>query len=83
MKNLFIFKVWINPFKFVYEESYPGKFETFPTLNSQIYGDPEAADVVFTCGADVVVVGINVTTQVKLTGIDPSFLFAIHCFLWF
>ncbi|RZS03231.1 hypothetical protein BHM03_00033404 [Ensete ventricosum] len=34
-----------------------------------IYGDPEAADVVFTCGADVVVVGINVTTQVKLTAL--------------
>jgi len=34
----------------------------------QIYGDPEAADVVFTCGADVVVVGINITTQVQLTG---------------
>jgi len=34
----------------------------------QIYGDPEAADVVFTSGADVVVVGINITTQVQLTG---------------
>ncbi|KAF8403256.1 hypothetical protein HHK36_011357 [Tetracentron sinense] len=38
----------------------------------QIYGDPEAADVVFTCGADIVVVGINITTQVKLTDADLS-----------
>ena len=36
----------------------------------QIYGDPEAADVVFTCGADITVVGINITTQLKLTGED-------------
>ncbi|CAL5334561.1 unnamed protein product [Camellia sinensis] len=35
-----------------------------------IYGDPEAADVVFTSGADVVVVGINITTQVKMTDAD-------------
>jgi len=34
----------------------------------QIYGDPEAADVVFTSGADIVVVGINITTQVQFTG---------------
>lgn len=37
-------------------------------INLQIYGDPEAADIVFTSGADVVVVGINITTQVQLTG---------------
>lgn len=41
----------------------------------QIYGDPEAADIVFTCGADIVVVGINITTQVILTGL-ASFGFA-------
>lgn len=35
---------------------------------SQIYGDPEAADIVFTCGADILVVGINITTQVCLKG---------------
>lgn len=34
----------------------------------QIYGDPEAADVVFTSGANITVVGINITTQVKFTG---------------
>lgn len=35
---------------------------------SQIFGDPDAADVVFTSGADVLAVGINVTHQVILTG---------------
>ncbi|KAG1363556.1 putative Uridine nucleosidase 1 [Cocos nucifera] len=40
--------------------------------SQQIYGDPEAADVVFTCGADIVVVGINITTQVKFTDEDLS-----------
>lgn len=40
----------------------------FAPLYMQIYGDPEAADVVFTCGADITVVGINITTQLKLTG---------------
>lgn len=34
----------------------------------QIYGDPEAADIVFTSGAEIVVVGINITTQVTFTG---------------
>ncbi|URD72685.1 Inosine-uridine preferring nucleoside hydrolase [Musa troglodytarum] len=43
-----------------------------PAAEANIYGDPEAADVVFTCGADVVVVGINGTTQVKLTDADLS-----------
>lgn len=38
----------------------------------QIYGDPEAADIVFTSGADIVVVGINITTQVKFTGNKAS-----------
>jgi len=35
----------------------------------QIHGDPEAADIVFTSGADIVVVGINITTQVGFTGL--------------
>lgn len=39
----------------------------------QIYGDPEAADVVFTSGANIVVVGINITTQVKMTGQTSQF----------
>jgi hypothetical protein len=37
-------------------------------LDEQIFGDTEAADIVFTSGADVVAVGINVTHQVVLTG---------------
>ncbi|KAF5956323.1 hypothetical protein HYC85_003548 [Camellia sinensis] len=37
-------------------------------LNGQIFGDPDAADIVFTSGADVLAVGINVTHQVVLTG---------------
>ncbi|KAG6427513.1 hypothetical protein SASPL_111759 [Salvia splendens] len=38
-----------------------------PAAEANIYGDPEAADVVFTSGANIDVVGINITTQVKLT----------------
>lgn len=34
----------------------------------KIFGDPDAADIVFTSGADVLAVGINVTHQVVLTG---------------
>lgn len=41
-----------------------------PAAEANIYNDPEAADIVFTCGADIVVVGINITTQVKLTDED-------------
>ncbi|MCL7047031.1 hypothetical protein MKW94_007626, partial [Papaver nudicaule] len=37
-----------------------------------IYGDPEAADVVFTSGANIDVVGINITTQCTLTDEDLS-----------
>ncbi|KAF9679901.1 hypothetical protein SADUNF_Sadunf06G0063700 [Salix dunnii] len=36
----------------------------------EIYGDPEAADLVFTSGANITVVGINITTQVKFTDGD-------------
>ncbi|KAL3358133.1 hypothetical protein AABB24_015332 [Solanum stoloniferum] len=45
-----------------------------PAAEANIHGDPEAADVVFTSGANIDVVGINITTQVKLKGIflhDP------------
>lgn len=42
--------------------------------NEQIFGDPDAADIVFTCGADVVAVGINVTHQVVMTGICQKIL---------
>lgn len=38
-----------------------------PAAEANIYGDPEAADVVFTSGANIVVVGLNITTQVILT----------------
>ncbi|GLT62639.1 hypothetical protein SLA2020_352580 [Shorea laevis] len=41
-----------------------------PAAEANIYGDPEAADVVFTSRADIVVVGINITTQVKMTDDD-------------
>ncbi|XP_076907542.1 uridine nucleosidase 1-like [Bidens hawaiensis] len=37
---------------------------------ANIYGDPEAADIVFTSGANITVVGINITEQVKLTDDD-------------
>lgn len=36
-------------------------------LSMQIYGDPEAAGVGFISGADITV-GINISTQLKLTG---------------
>ncbi|KAG6771535.1 hypothetical protein POTOM_022904 [Populus tomentosa] len=36
----------------------------------EIDGDPEAADMVFTSGANIAVVGINITTQVKFTDGD-------------
>lgn len=41
-----------------------------PAAEANIHGDPEAADVVFTSGANVVVVGLNITTQVKYTDAD-------------
>ncbi|KAJ8532718.1 hypothetical protein K7X08_015607 [Anisodus acutangulus] len=41
-----------------------------PAAKANIYGDPEAADVVFTSGANIDIVGINITTQVKLKDDD-------------
>ncbi|XP_049401485.1 uridine nucleosidase 1-like [Solanum stenotomum] len=41
-----------------------------PAAEANIYGDPEAADIVFTSGANIDVVGINITTQVKMTDAD-------------
>ncbi|KAL2487204.1 Uridine nucleosidase 1 [Abeliophyllum distichum] len=41
-----------------------------PAAEANIYGDPEAADIVFTSGANIDVVGINITTQVLLTDAD-------------
>ncbi|KAK0607625.1 hypothetical protein LWI29_017635 [Acer saccharum] len=41
-----------------------------PATEANIFGDPEAADVVFISGADVVAVGINVTHQAIMTDAD-------------
>ena len=41
-----------------------------PAAEANIYNDPDAADIVFTSGADVLAVGINVTHQVVLTAAD-------------
>ncbi|KAG4917310.1 hypothetical protein JHK85_055591 [Glycine max] len=43
-----------------------------PAAEANTFGDPDAADVVFTSGADVLAVGINVTHQVVLTGREIS-----------
>lgn len=37
-----------------------------PAAETNIYRDPEAADILFTCGAEIIVVGLNITSQVKL-----------------
>lgn len=37
-------------------------------MDKQIFGDPDAADIVFTSGADILTVGLNVTHQVFFTG---------------
>ncbi|XP_052882453.1 probable uridine nucleosidase 2 isoform X2 [Gossypium arboreum] len=50
-----------------------------PAAEANIFGDPDAADIVFTSGADVLAVGINVTHQVVLTGVylhDPTAMLA-------
>ncbi|RDX76335.1 Uridine nucleosidase 1 [Mucuna pruriens] len=41
-----------------------------PAAEANIFGDPEAADTVFTSGANIVVVGINITTQVQFSDAD-------------
>ncbi|TVU04336.1 hypothetical protein EJB05_50102 [Eragrostis curvula] len=41
-----------------------------PAAESNIFGDPDAADIVFTSGADILAVGINVTQQVILSDAD-------------
>ncbi|XAR64534.1 Inosine nucleosidase [Bertholletia excelsa] len=45
-----------------------------PASEANIFGDPEAADIVFTSGADVLAVGINVTHQVVMTDADRDIL---------
>nr|VDD54840.1 unnamed protein product [Brassica oleracea] len=44
--------------------------------NIEIYGDPEAADVGFMSGTDITV-GINISTQLKLT--DDDLLALLTC----
>ncbi|XP_078447123.1 uridine-ribohydrolase 2 isoform X1 [Wolffia australiana] len=41
-----------------------------PAAEANIFGDPDAADIVFTSGSDILAVGINVTHQVVLTDED-------------
>ncbi|KAL6504143.1 putative uridine nucleosidase 2 [Orobanche gracilis] len=41
-----------------------------PAAEANVFGDPDAADLVFTSGADILAVGINVTHQVVLTDAD-------------
>ncbi|TVU10601.1 hypothetical protein EJB05_44144 [Eragrostis curvula] len=41
-----------------------------PSAEANIRSDPEAADIVFTSGADIYVVGLNITTQVRFTDED-------------
>ncbi|KAG8375859.1 hypothetical protein BUALT_Bualt09G0002900 [Buddleja alternifolia] len=41
-----------------------------PAAEANIFGDPDAADIVFTSGADVLAIGINITHQVILTDAD-------------
>ncbi|KAI7978895.1 Uridine nucleosidase 1 [Camellia lanceoleosa] len=41
-----------------------------PATEANIYGDPEAADIVFTSGASIVITGINITRQVIMTDAD-------------
>ncbi|KAI3774374.1 hypothetical protein L1987_48927 [Smallanthus sonchifolius] len=45
-----------------------------PASEANIFGDPEAADIVFTCGADVLAIGLNVTHQVILKDHDRDIL---------
>lgn len=48
-------------------------------IREQIFGDPDAADIVFTSGADILGVGINVTHHVVLTGTIWE-IFILHCY---
>lgn len=47
-----------------------------PAAEANIFGDPESADIVFTNGADILAVGINVTHQVIFTDADREKLAA-------
>ncbi|KAI3843566.1 hypothetical protein MKW98_011969 [Papaver atlanticum] len=41
-----------------------------PASEANIFGDPDAADIVFTSGADVLAIGLNVTHQVIMSDDD-------------
>lgn len=45
-----------------------------PAAEANIFGDPDAADIVFTSGADILAVGLNVTHQVIFTDDDRETL---------
>lgn len=47
-----------------------------PAAEANIFGDPDSADIVFTSGADILAVGINVTHQVVFTDADREKLAA-------
>ncbi|XP_057530738.1 probable uridine nucleosidase 2 [Amaranthus tricolor] len=52
-----------------------------PAAEANIFSDPDSADIVFTSGADVLAVGINVTHQVIFTDADREKLAASTCHL--
>lgn len=52
--------------------SYPGNVT--PVAEANIWGDPEAARIVFQSGAPVTMVGLDVTMKVALTGSDLEHL---------
>ncbi|CAN6563860.1 unnamed protein product [Malus baccata var. baccata] len=54
-----------------------------PAAEANIFGDPDAADMVFTCGADILAMGINVTHQVVLTGTIFGNLYSLLLMMMF
>lgn len=45
-----------------------GRGNVTSSAEFNIYADPEAAEIVFNCGAEVIMMGLDVTRQVLLTG---------------
>ncbi|KAK8941548.1 putative uridine nucleosidase 2 [Platanthera guangdongensis] len=41
-----------------------------PAAEANVFGDPDASDIVFTSGADILTVGINITHQIIMTVAD-------------
>ncbi|XP_058070981.1 probable uridine nucleosidase 2 [Magnolia sinica] len=55
-----------------------------PAAEANIFGDPDAADIVFISGADILAVGINVTHQVFMSGaLSKSHFNDIIIMYWF